>query len=57
MVNIATVVAMVLMTAFGVFAAEMFSSELAPSYSAPCMEDQPCWDCSSMGNLMCGVTR
>lgn len=21
---------------------------------APCYEDQPCWDCKSMGNLLCG---
>jgi hypothetical protein len=21
-----------------------------------CMEDQPCWDCSTMGNLICGPT-
>lgn len=57
MVNIATVVAVALMTMFGVFAAHMFSTELAPDFSVACMEDQPCWDCSSMGNLMCGVSR
>lgn len=56
-VNVATVVAVILMTAFGVFAAQMFGSELVSDYSVPCMEDQPCWDCSSMGNLMCEVSR
>lgn len=23
-------------------------------YSAPCVEDEPCWDCETMGNLICG---
>lgn len=22
--------------------------------SSPCLEDMPCWDCSSMGNGICG---
>lgn len=31
---------------------------LPSSIEAPtvCVEDQPCWDCSSMGNLRCGPT-
>lgn len=24
---------------------------------APCMEDEPCWDCSTMGNHLCGPTK
>ena len=23
--------------------------------SSVCLEDEPCWDCSSMGNLECGI--
>ena len=23
---------------------------------APCQEDQPCWNCAEMGNLICGPT-
>ena len=58
-VNVATVVVMCFITVLGVFIAEMVSNELAPpeNYSLACMEDQPCWDCTSMGNLVCGVPR
>ena len=24
--------------------------------SAPCVEDEPCWDCETMGNMICGLT-
>lgn len=27
---------------------------LAASESSACLEDQQCWDCSSMGNKICG---
>jgi len=23
----------------------------------PCQEDEPCWDCETMGNLICGMER
>lgn len=30
--------------------------EAAPSVMEPsCYEDQPCWDCRTMGNMRCGV--
>jgi hypothetical protein len=25
-----------------------------PAVTDPCMEDEPCWDCSTMGNGVCG---
>lgn len=25
--------------------------------TAPCMEDDECWDCQSMGNMICGGER
>jgi hypothetical protein len=25
-----------------------------PAVTGPCMEDEPCWDCSTMGNGVCG---
>jgi len=25
-----------------------------PAPTVPCQEDEPCWDCSTMGNLICG---
>lgn len=56
-VNLATVVVMLFITAFGVFIAKALSDELVPPSSMACMEDQPCWDCSSMGNLICGGAR
>lgn len=30
-----------------------------PEYDAPavsCQEDEPCWDCDTMGNQICGPT-
>ena len=34
---------------------------LAPSAPSPslahCVEDDPCWNCSTMGNHICGVQR
>jgi hypothetical protein len=29
----------------------------APSTSTTCVEDMPCWDCTTMGNRICGPTR
>lgn len=59
MVNLAVVMLIGFMTVFGVFIAEMLTKELtAPQdYAVACLEDQPCWDCTSMGNLLCGVSR
>ena len=58
-VNLATVVVISFMTVMGVFIAEMLSKEFSPlqDYAVACLEDQPCWDCSSMGNLICGVPQ
>lgn len=30
------------------------ASEPTPSPVQACMEDDPCWDCTTMGNLICG---
>jgi len=27
-----------------------------PPTTTVCMEDMPCWDCNTMGNLVCGPT-
>lgn len=27
-----------------------------PATTVPCEEDQPCWNCNTMGNLQCGTT-
>jgi hypothetical protein len=27
---------------------------LTPAMGAECQEDDPCWDCATMGNLVCG---
>lgn len=32
--------------------AEHVATELLAD--VPCAEDDPCWDCTSMGNLICG---
>lgn len=32
-------------------AAIMFA---APAQAQPCQEDQPCWNCATMGNHICG---
>lgn len=32
------------------------SEDLRPSEGA-CQEDEPCWDCETMGNLICGDGR
>lgn len=38
----------------------VITAEEPPSYSpdllAPCQEDEPCWDCTTMGNRVCGPT-
>lgn len=38
---------------------ELTNANLWQIYSVPmihkCMEDEPCWDCRTMGNLICGV--
>jgi len=28
----------------------------APTYQPLCTEDMPCWDCHTMGNMVCGTT-
>lgn len=28
-----------------------------PTERPPCMEDEPCWDCTTMGNHVCGPRR
>jgi hypothetical protein len=28
----------------------------APPVLTACAEDDPCWDCATMGNLICGPT-
>ena len=41
----------------------LFGTATGPVYLEPssvesstvCLEDEPCWDCSSMGNLVCGI--
>jgi hypothetical protein len=34
---------------------DMPTTTLAPPTTAPpCQEDDPCWDCATMGNLQCG---
>lgn len=33
---------------------EPVESYVAPAPSYECMEDQPCWDCKTMGNKICG---
>ena len=30
------------------------ASPVSPAPVAQCFEDQPCWDCESMGNRVCG---
>jgi hypothetical protein len=27
---------------------------VSPDVLAPCLEDEPCWDCETMGNRICG---
>lgn len=29
----------------------------APAQPTACLEDEPCWDCSTMGNRICGTTE
>ena len=34
-----------------------FHPTTQPTTGVVCYEDQPCWDCTSMGNRICGPTR
>lgn len=42
-----------------VSAVELHAAPAAPAHPtvsvAACEEDQPCWDCTTMGNRICGV--
>ena len=35
---------------------EWKQDRLRSEYQTECQEDMPCWDCSSMGNRICGPT-
>lgn len=32
-------------------------TEIGTAISIVCEEDQPCWDCTTMGNQICGAVR
>lgn len=35
-------------------AAPIYAATEAPTQAPTCQEDMPCWDCETMGNLICG---
>ena len=37
-------------------AVELFPAQVLISSETRCFEDEPCWDCTTMGNRICGVT-
>jgi hypothetical protein len=49
--------------AFAAVAAGMYllgvppARQPTPSPTVTCVEDMPCWDCSAMGNRICGPLR
>lgn len=53
MTTIPRIIAALLIAATAIIS-PIAATTAAPANTATCMEDEPCWDCHTMGNMICG---
>lgn len=53
-VGVVLCVAVLMYLALHFIVAEPQATTVNPTSPAPCQEDMECWDCGSMGNMICG---